>query len=220
MRFKIVGGYGWWPIPNSSYATPDPPSLEPVSVQALFDASYFGTATPAEAELLAGSDLTRDLRSFLHEHHVGAVVVLPLGQYPSIVTGALTAAIGPPSHSGDATMWFHVQRRLETASPKASPLLTTPPVTRVVKPAGQAQLSGRQHLAAIASSKLGVRDVEFRITGESRTVIERAASYIYGWAADWNTRSVPNGTYTVYSVAYGITGLVTTSAGVAIDVSN
>ena len=35
-----------------------------------------------------------------------------------------------------------------------------------------------------------VSNVEFRITGEGRTIFERAAPYIYGWVADWNTRSV------------------------------
>ena len=221
MRFKVVGGYGWWPIPNVSYATPIPPPLEPFSVQTLFDASFFGTATPAQSALLSRSDLTRDLRSFMHKHQVGTVVVLPVGQYPSIVTSALTAAIGPPSRSGGATVWFKVQHRLQTISPKASPaLIRTPPVTRVVKPAGGAQLSGLQYLDAIASAKFGISNVEFRLTGEGRTTIARAGLSLYGWLGLWDTRSVPNGIYTVYSVAYGITGLVTTSTGVVVDVKN
>ena len=100
---------------------------------------------------------------------------------------------------------------------ETSPLL--PPVTRVVKPVAHAQLSGQTFLDATASSWLGVSDVEFRITGDGRTIIEKAVVF-YGWLADWNTRSVPNGTYTVYSVANGNTGLVTTSKGVVVEVRN
>ena len=92
---------------------------------------------------------------------------------------------------------------------KASP--PPPPVTRVLKPAADAKLSGSEYLDAIASSKLGVRNVEFRITGDGRTIIEPAVSSLYGWLSGWNTRSVPDGTYTVYSVAEGNDGLVTTS---------
>jgi hypothetical protein len=90
----------------------------------------------------------------------------------------------------------------------------------VVKPAGGAQLSGLQYLDAIASAKFGISNVEFRLTGEGRTIIARAGLFLYGWLGRWDTRSVPNGIYTVYSVAYGITGLVTTSTGVVVDVKN
>ena len=68
---------------------------------------------------------------------------------------------------------------------ETSPLL--PPVTKVEKPAADAQLSGRTLLHAIASSRLGVSDVEFRITGDGRTIIEKAVAF-YGWLADWNTK--------------------------------
>jgi hypothetical protein len=224
MRFRVIGGYGWWPVPNSGQNINSAPALEPLSVQTLFDACFFGTATPAQAALLAKSDMSRDLRSFMHKHQVGAVVVLPVGNYPSIVTSALTGAIGPPSHVGGATVWFHVQQRLETTRMEASPLLRTflkaPPETNVVKPAGDAQLSGVQFLDASASSKLGVRSVQFRIAGEGRTISERGVPSPYGWITEWNTRSVPDGTYTVSSLARGNTGLVTTSTGVVIRVKN
>lgn len=224
LRFKVVGGYSWWPLRNSDYASPTPPPLQPLSVQTLFDACFFGTATPAQAALLTSKDMTDDLRSFMRRHQIGTVVALPIGRYPSIVTDALTAAIGSPSHFNGATVWLHVPHRLETTSPKRSPqlraLLETPPVTRVVKPAGNAELNGVQPVAALASSKLGVRTVVFRITGEGRTLIERADPYLYGWFAEWNTRSVPNGTYSVRSVVYGVTGAVATSTGVVFHVKN
>lgn len=224
MRFKVVGGYGWWPLPNESFGDPDPPPLKPLSVEALFDSCFFGTATLAQARLLARSDMSRDLRSFMHRYRIGAVVVQPVGRFPAIVTSAVTAAIGSPSHLSGATVWLDVPHRLKTTLPKTNPLLRTllgtPPVTRVLRPGVDAQLSGVQLLAAIASSNLGVRRVDFRITGEGRTIFVRAAPYLYGWAANWDTRILPDGTYTVYSVAHSITGPTASSAGIVTDVRN
>jgi hypothetical protein len=98
--------------------------------------------------------------------------------------------------------------------------LRTPPETKVVTPADDAQLKGAQVLAASASSTFGVRSVRIRITGDGRTIFEGAAPSLYGWVADWNTRGVPDGIYTLYSVADGNTGLVTTSTGVEVGVRN
>ncbi len=132
---------------------------------------------------------------------------LPTGTYR--LHSVAYDAVGTIGRSPDVTM---------RVDDKASPL--PPPVTRVLKPAADAQLSGSEYLVAVASSKLGVRNVEFRITGDRRTVIEPAVSSLYGWLGGWNTRSVPDGTYTVYSVAHGNDGLVTTSAGVKVKVRN
>ncbi len=95
-----------------------------------------------------------------------------------------------------------------------------PPTTRVLKPTTHAQLSGTTYLVASASSELGLNSIEFRITGDGRTIVEKAGPTLFGWLASWNTRSVPNGTYTVSSVADGNTGLVTTSKGVVVEVRN
>ena len=45
-------------------------------------------------------------------------------------------------------------------------------------------------------------------------------TFPYGWLARWNTATVANGTYTVQSVAYGVTGQITTSPGVVVHVAN
>jgi len=67
---------------------------------------------------------------------------------------------------------------------------------------------------------LGLSHVEFRITGHGRTFTENADETLFGWLAGWDTRSVPNGTYTVHSVAEGNTGLSATSGGVVVEVRN
>ena len=220
MRYKVVGGYGWWLVPNTSAPFTSPPPLRPLSVQALFDASFYGTATAAQAALLSTGDITRDLRRFIEQHKVDAVVVLPVGRYPSLVTAAVTAAIGAPTHSGGVTVWFNAQHRVETVAPKGRAVPIPPPVASVLKPATGSQLTGTQLLAASASAEFGVRRVEFRVTGDGRTVNVPAVRLFYGWIAQWNTTSSPNGDYMVYAVAHGMTGLVTASAGVPVHVKN
>jgi hypothetical protein len=111
MRYKLVGGYGF-----TSRGVLDPSILSPVSVQTFFDVSYYGTSTPTQSNTLFKSDLTTDLRLFMRNYHVDTVIVLPLGQHPTTVIGHVTAAIGPPSHLGSVSVWFHVQDRLAALS--------------------------------------------------------------------------------------------------------
>jgi hypothetical protein len=134
-------------------------------------------------------------------------IKLPNGNYA--LRSVAYDAVGTIGRSSDVTMRVDNQ---------ASYLL--PPVTRVLMPAAHAQLRGSEYLDASGSSTLGVRNVEFRITGDGRTVIVRAVKSYFGWLGGWNTRSVPNGTYSVHSVVDGNDGLVTTSAGVVIGVRN
>ena len=81
-------------------------------------------------------------------------------------------------------------------------------------------MSGSQILDAGASS--GVTSVQFEITGGSLNddVIATATPSIYGWLANWNTTAVPNGTYTLQSVAAYGGGVSGTSSGITITVAN
>ena len=99
----------------------------------------------------------------------------------------------------------------------------TPPTTAVVVPSNGATLSGSSTtLDATASDIVGVTKVEYHLTGGSLTnaVIARAAPTIYGWLAIWNTTSVPNGTYTLQSVATNAGGVSGTSPGITVNVDN
>ena len=95
-----------------------------------------------------------------------------------------------------------------------------PPTTFVTVPSNNSTVSGNGALDAGASS--GVTQVQFELTGGSLNhfVIATGKASVYGWTAPWNTASVPNGVYTLQSVAsYGgeVSG---TSAGITITVSN
>jgi hypothetical protein len=93
------------------------------------------------------------------------------------------------------------------------------PTTAVTVPANNATLSGGQWLGAGASS--GVSQVQYELSGNglSDDVIATAAPSIVGWLAYWDSASVPNGTYTLNSVATA-GGLSGTSPPVTIKVNN
>jgi hypothetical protein len=115
MHFKLVGGYGWRPR-KKAYGAFRPTSLTPASVEALFNASFYGHATAVERQELTTSDLAADLRLFMRKFSVDTVIVLPLGHSPAIVASVVTTAIGPPSRADGVTVWLHVQRRLASLS--------------------------------------------------------------------------------------------------------
>ena len=95
-----------------------------------------------------------------------------------------------------------------------------PPFTSVALPSNGATVSGGQWLDAGASS--GVTKVQYELTGGTLndTVIATATPTIFGWIAGWNTTAVPNGTYTLQSVASYTGGVAGTSPGVTVTVSN
>jgi len=92
----------------------------------------------------------------------------------------------------------------------------------VLLPASRSALTGTQVLDAGASDALGVTSVSFVLTGGSfdQTVIGAAAPTFYGWLAGWNTSTVPDGSYTLQSLATNTFNLSTYSAGVPVTVVN
>ena len=126
VRFKLIGGFGWFPSSSDRGGTSYPAQLEPSSVQALFDSGYIGE-TSGQHALLVKSNITKDLRMFLRKYSVQTVLVVPPGRLPSadtrihmnptVVTEHVTAALGPPTHVDGVTVWFHVRQRLAALTP-------------------------------------------------------------------------------------------------------
>jgi hypothetical protein len=102
------------------------------------------------------------------------------------------------------------------------PIDRTPPSTRIVRPRNGTDLKGHQWLLASASSTVGVARVEFEIAAVNRPVaiIGIASRTSFGWLGGWNTSTVPNGTYTLSSLAIDAAGLKSTSPGVVVTVRN
>jgi hypothetical protein len=97
------------------------------------------------------------------------------------------------------------------------------PTTSIAEPTNNAMVSGTTTLAADASDDVSVSKIEFHLTGGNYndTLIGTATPYACcGWVYNWNTASVPNGTYTLNSVAYDPAGNVGPSANVTITVRN
>jgi Putative Ig domain len=97
-----------------------------------------------------------------------------------------------------------------------------PPTTSVLLPSAGATLQGTTLLDAAASSQSGISTVQFEISGGSLTdkAIGSGVATPYGYLLYVNSSSVPNGTYTIQSVATDQQGRSTTSAPVAVTISN
>ena len=111
------------------------------------------------------------------------------------------------------------------SAPSAAIAITvdnTPPTTSVLLPGGGTTLFGPAILDATASDNVGVTKVEFHLTGGTLNdvAVATATPTLFGWIADWNSRSVSNGSYTLQSVAYDAEGFSTPSTGVSVSVLN
>ncbi len=64
--------------------------------------------------------------------------------------------------------------------------------------------------------------MQYEITGGtlSGSVIAKGAAWIFGWLAEWNATTVPNGTYVLQSIASYSGGVTAASSPVTITVDN
>jgi hypothetical protein len=92
----------------------------------------------------------------------------------------------------------------------------------VLLPSNGATVSEGTWLDAGASSPVGVASITFEVSGGSISdqVIGSGYPTLYGYIGGWDTRDVPNGTYTLQSVATDATGVWTTSAPITVTVNN
>ncbi len=107
-----------------------------------------------------------------------------------------------------------------TSAPITITINNLPPSTVVGLPSSGATISGGQWLDASASP--GVTNVVYELTGGTlnNAVIATATPTYVGWLAGWDTSTVPNGTYTLQSVASYAGGVSGTSAPVTVTVNN
>jgi hypothetical protein len=99
---------------------------------------------------------------------------------------------------------------------------TTQYFTRVLLPSAGSVLSGSQWLDAAAGDGPGVTKVVFELTGGSLSnqVIATGTPTYVGWLAQWNSTTVPNGGYTLQSVATDADNNTDTSTPVTVTVNN
>lgn len=93
----------------------------------------------------------------------------------------------------------------------------------VVRPSNGATVSGTYVLAASASlGDLPATRVEFRLAGGQldNQLIGVGTKSLFGWLCSWNTSDVPNGRYTLRSIAYDAAGKSVQSKGISLSVKN
>jgi hypothetical protein len=223
MRFKLIGGYGWFPSSTGSQptATTAPAVLNPRSVQALFDSAFWGTSSDELSP--SRTNATSDLRALLTNYDVDAVILQPQGADPAAVARTVTGTIGCPTYYPDLAVWLHVRQRLANRVPGRD-VNTCGRPPDVVKPFAFVKgstVSGTIALAAKTSAILRIVRIAYYLSGGSLhdKLIGRSATPD-GWVAIWNTRAVPNSTYVLRSIAVDSAGWSTTSSGTTIIVKN
>lgn len=149
---------------------------------------------------------------------------LPNGLALDPTTGAIT---GTPKTAGTASFSVEVTASggtTDTASLSITVLpAEPPPTTQVGLPADGATLSSGAWLDASAESPVGIRRVAFVLSGGGMSQPLTIASGVpteVGWLAAWGSYGVPNGTYTLESVATDDGGQTGTSAPVTVTVDN
>jgi hypothetical protein len=161
-----------------------------------------------------------------------ADITTPTIQWQASVDGGdtwinLSGATNPTLTSGPLTAFENgwevratFTNYLGSATTGAATITVSPPTTNVVLPSNNATLSGSQYLDATTSA--GVTRVQYELTGGSLsdTVIATGTPTIYGWLASWNTTTVPNGNYTLQSVASYAGGVSAASTPITISVTN
>jgi acetyl esterase/lipase len=108
-----------------------------------------------------------------------------------------------------------------TSPPVTVTVANAAPSTTVLIPGTGSTISGASSLLD-ASASANVTGVTYELSGGSLAdqVIATGSPTIYGWLAQWNTTSVPNGTYQLQSVAIGPGGVSGTSGPVSVTVAN
>jgi alpha-tubulin suppressor-like RCC1 family protein len=111
---------------------------------------------------------------------------------------------------------------MATTTPALLSVTFPPPTTRVLTPANGATVVGDTWLDASAQSLDAIKGVQFEVSGGSLSdfVVDTATNTRYGWLGGWDTSDVPNGTYTLQSVATNLGGGSATSPGVTLTVDN
>ena len=94
------------------------------------------------------------------------------------------------------------------------------PVMRVVLPANGATLKGNALLVANASFDIGIVKIELQVTGAQRNLMLPVSADARLPAVRWDTTGVPNGTYSVRSIAYGADGQRSVSKPITVRVEN
>jgi peptidoglycan/LPS O-acetylase OafA/YrhL len=161
----------------------------------------------------------------LHQSHVTLVNlsahVCPAGPPCPQITDGLGYRTDGAHYSADGSLaaarWLLPQLGISDLHPSTQPL----PMMTVVLPRNGMSVKGMQLVLATAPYHLGVSKVEFRLTGgRVRNQLIATTDFTTEWNFIWNTTTVPNGIYTLDSVAFDASGHHVSSKAITVRVAN
>lgn len=115
MKFKIVGGYSFVPLPTGR-STAAPTELTPVVVEEIFLYAYSGISLGGKKLSIDAETVTAE-RLFLHRYQIQTILLYDVGKNPALAARYLVAALGPPELiRSNLRVWFHVQKVLRDGS--------------------------------------------------------------------------------------------------------
>jgi hypothetical protein len=125
-------------------------------------------------------------------------------------------------YSSEGALWAARWLMPRLGIPALEHAATPPPTVTMLSPSNGAVLNGTQALAASTSFNLGMARVQFRVTGGrlQKPVMMTAIPIDGFWAMRWDTRNVPDGTYTLRSIASNSAGQSSRSKAVTVRVEN
>jgi peptidoglycan/LPS O-acetylase OafA/YrhL len=161
-----------------------------------------------------------------HTPHVEAInlaaYVCPSGPPCPILVDGLWVRGDGAHYTGVGSLWVARWLMPQLGIKALAKPTDSLPVTKVAEPSNGTIIKGSHIVDATAPFDFGVSKVEFQVTGGTlrNAVIGTGTLSKYGWAFLWDSTEVPNGTYTVRSVAYGASGERSTSPGITVKVAN
>jgi hypothetical protein len=97
-----------------------------------------------------------------------------------------------------------------------------PLLTSVAEPISGTVLRGKVFLVATASGNYPIKGVDFRISDPTTgpVIVLPGAHFVYGWLGIWVSTVLPNGNYTIQSIAHDTAGHVKVSPATPVTLKN
>ncbi len=103
LRFRLVGGYA--KFPGTPVANLTPPLLRPTAIPCFLSQAQWHTAKLGGCPLEQINPTLAELREFVNNNHVSAIVLQRAGADPERVIQLVTATYGQPAASGLFLAW-------------------------------------------------------------------------------------------------------------------
>jgi Bacterial Ig domain len=166
-----------------------------------------------------------EARSWSAQQQLVAAVSLNIDHVPDSTINSAGLYPGTPP-------WFLRSMAAEATAKHLSLFGTAPPPyvlalthgsVRLVRPAPNAVLRGRVILVAAASDPIGISRVTFQLSGPQLphpVIVGRGTTVEYAWVNEWNSTTVPDGTYELQALAASSLGNHFVSPVVSVRVAN